>query len=111
MLDLDRDLREVFYGDDFALTFSIERQGAVVGTAAGIIGVIDDDALEGRVIAAERTLRLPSNHDLRERDVLTMQTDEPTIGLRVGDRLRVLAPPQRVNDGSEMEALLGSVTP
>lgn len=111
MLDLDRDLREVFYGDDFALTFLIERQGTVVGTAAGIIGVIDDDALDGRVIAAERTLRLPSIHDLRERDVLTMQTDEPTIGLHVGDRFRVLAAPQRVNDGSELEALLGSVQP
>lgn len=111
MLDLDRDLREVFYGEDFALVFEIERQGVVVGTAAGIIGVIDDEALDGRVIAAERTLRLPSIHDLRERDVLIMQSDEPTIGLCVGDRLRVLAPPQRVNDGSEMEALLGSVKP
>jgi hypothetical protein len=109
MLDLDRDLREVFYGDDFALTFSIERQGAVVGTAAGILGVIDDEALDGRVIAAERTLRLPSIHDLRDRDVLIMQADEPTIGVRVGDRFRVLDAPQRVNDGSEMEALLSSV--
>ncbi|WP_278534958.1 hypothetical protein [Delftia acidovorans] len=111
MLDLDRDLREVFYGHDFALPFSIERQGAVVGTAAGILGVIDDEALDGRVIAAERTLRLPSIHDLRDRDVLISQADEPTIGVRVGDRFRVLAAPQRVNDGSEMEALLGSVKP
>lgn len=111
MLDLDHDLREVFYGDDFALTFLLERQGVVVGPVAGILGVVDDEALDGRVIAAERTLRLPSTHDLRERDVLTAQTDEPTIGVRIGDRFRVLATPRRVNDGSEMEALLGSVKP
>lgn len=111
MLNLDHDLRKVFYGDDFALTFLIERQGVVVGSAAGILGVVDDDALDGRVIAAERTLRLPSNHDLYDRDVLTAQTDEPTIGVQIGDRFRVLAKPQRVNDGSEMEALLGSVRP
>lgn len=111
MLDLDRDLREVFYGGDFALAFSIERQGAVVGSAAGILGVIDDEALDGRVFAAERTVRLPSMHELLERDVLIMLADEPTIGLRVGDRFRVLAEPKRVNDGSEMEALLGSVQP
>ena len=111
MLDLDRDLREVFYGDDFALAFSIERQGAVVGSAAGILGVIDDEALDSRVFAAERTLRLPSMHELRERDVLIMLADELTIGVRIGDRFRVLAEPKRVNDGSEMEALLGSVQP
>lgn len=111
MLDLDRDLREVFYGDDFALAFSIERQGAVVGSAAGILGVIDDEALDGRVFAAERTLRLPSMHELRERDVLIMLADELTLGVRIGDRFRVLAEPKRVNDGSEMEALLGSVQP
>jgi len=111
MLDLDRDLREVFYGDDFALTFSIERQGAVVGSATGILGVIDEEALDGRVIAADRTLRLPSIINLRERDVLIAQADEPTIGVRVGARLRVLAMPRRVHDGSEMEALLGSARP
>lgn len=111
MLDLDHDLREVFYGGDFALTFSVERQGAVVAVVTGIVGVIDDEALDGRVIAAERTLRLPSTHDLRERDVLVAQGAEPTIGVRIGERLRVLARPQRVNDGSEMEALLGSVRP
>lgn len=111
MLDLDRDLREVFYGDDFALAFSIARQGVVVGSAAGILGVIDDEALDGRVFAAERTVRLPSMHELRERDVLIVLADEPTIGVRIGDRFRVLAEPKRVNDGSEMEALLGSVQP
>lgn len=111
MLDLARDLREVFYGHDFALPFSIERQGAVVGSAAGILGVIDDEALDGRVFAAERTLRLPSMHELRERDVLIMLADEATIGVRIGDRFRVLAEPKRVNDGSEIEALLGSVQP
>lgn len=111
MLGLDADMRTVFFGPDFSTPFLHSRAGVPLPLVVGILGVEDEEALDGRVMAATRVMRLPSSYDLRAGDQLVAQEAIPTLGIAIGDAFRVLEPPQRVNDGAEMEALLGSVTP
>ncbi len=109
MLDLEDDMRGVFFSADFAARFQRTRTGQAVKQVVGILGIADDEALEGRAMAAARTLRLPSYSDVRADDVLQALDDMPSLGVPAGTRFKVLDQPRRVNDGAEMEALLGSV--
>lgn len=109
MLDLEDDMRGVFFSDDFAARFQRTRAGQAAQDVVGILGIADDEALEGRVIAAARTLLLPAASDVRSGDTLQALDNLPSIGVPAGTRFRVLDVPRRVNDGAEMEALLGSV--
>ena len=52
---------------------------------------------------------MPVTQDVRADDVLVAKEAIPALTIAVGARFRVLDNPQRVNDGMEMEALLGSV--
>jgi len=109
LADLAADLRAVFYGSDFATDWLRHRAGTPTETVTGILGVADDDALQGRVIATARVLRLPAGGDLRADDELQALAAIPDLGIAVGTRLRALDAPRRVNDGAEVELLLGSV--
>lgn len=109
MLGFDDDMHSVFFGGDFAATFERQRAGVAVQAVRGILGVLDDEALDGRVIAAARVLRLPAGSDLRAGDLLQTQQAQPALGVAAGALFKVLEPPLRVNDGAELEALLGSV--
>jgi len=111
MLDLAEELSAVFYGDDFACTFVRQRLSMPDQAVVGILGIADDDALEGRVLAAARTLRMPAASDVRAGDVLEVTAGMPSLGVPAGTRFKVLEVPQRVGDGAEVEALLGSVVP
>lgn len=111
MLNLEEDLATVFYGADFAARFVRHRASTTTKEVAGILGIADAEALDGKVIAAARTLRLPSGSDVRADDVLEVLTGMPSQGVLVGARFRVLQKPERVGDGAEMETLLGSVAP
>lgn len=111
MLDLEEDMAAVFYGADFAATFTRQRPLAADAEVTGILGTTDEDALEGRAIASTRTLRMPAIADVRADDVLVAQQAIAAMGVAQGARFRVLDVPRRVNDGMEAEALLGSAAP
>jgi len=106
----DEDLAAVFYGADFALPFTRTRTGAPSLTVHGILGAVDQDALDGRTLAAVRTLQLPATADLRADDLLQSLQAEPAHGVALGQVYRVLQQPQRMNDGAEQQALLGTVS-
>lgn len=105
---IDRDMSNVFFCDDFALRFTRERVGVPSLEISGILGIEDVDALEDRAVAARRTLLLPAGTDVRPDDVLHALTADGGQRINVGDRFVALDVPRRVNDGAEMEVLLGS---
>ena len=109
MLDLAADLQTVFFGTDFATPFTRLRPAAGDVTVVAIIGAVDDQVLEGRAMAAVRVARYAAGQDIRADDKLVAQQ---ALGLDVpaGTAYRVLDTPRRVNDGLELEALLGSAT-
>lgn len=110
MLDLEEDMATVFYGSDFATTFTRQRPLVADVDVTVIFGVVDAEALDGRAIAATRKVQMPATQDVRADDVLVAVQAIPGQSIAAGARLRVLDNPQRVNDGMEMEALLGSVS-
>lgn len=110
MLDLEEDMAAVFYGPDFATTFSRQRPSVADVDVVLIFGVVDEEALDGRAIAATRKVQMPASQDVRADDVLVAVQAIPGQNIAAGARFRVLDNPQRVNDGMEMEALLGSVS-
>ena len=109
MLDLEEDMATVFYGPDFATTFMRQRPSVADVDVTAIFGVVDEEAMDGRAMAATRKVQMPVTQDVRADDVLVAKEAIPALGISVGARFRVLDNPQRVNDGMEMEALLGSV--
>ncbi len=111
MIDVADDLEHVFYGADFAATFLRRRAATQDKVVQGILGIVSEEAFDGRVTAPARVLRLPVASDVRRGDVLIVQTGMPSQGVPVGAAYKVLEPPQQVGDGSEIEAQLGSVGP
>ena len=111
MLDLAEDLATVFFGPDFAAIFTRQRPAAADVPVALIIGVSDDEVLEGRALAATRNALMPATADVRADDVLVATQALPGLGVVVGQRFAVLDTPRRTVDGAEMEALLGSAAP
>ena len=109
MLNLEEDMTTVFYGPDFANTFTRQRPAAADVDVTVIFGVVDEEALDVRSMAATRKVQMPATQDVRADDVLVATQAIPGQGIAVGARFRVLDNPQRVTDGMEMEALLGSV--
>lgn len=110
MLGIEDDMAGVFFGSDFAARLQRRRAGVDPKVITGILGIADEEGLEGRVIASARVLRTPALSDVRADDVLETLDAMPSLGIAVGARFRVLEAPKRVNDGAEMEALLGSVS-
>lgn len=108
---LASDIDSVFFGDDFASAFVRHRPTADDVEFAAILGVADDEVLEGRALAMARFLRLPASVDLRVDDLVAAVQAIPSIGVPAGALFKVLEVPMRVNDGMELEALLGSVVP
>jgi len=108
MIDHARDLAEVFFGEDFAIRFVRLRSATADLELRAILGSVDDEALEGRVVAAARTALYATGPDVRVGDQLRVLEDG-WPGVPVGTTFKVLDIPRRVNDGSETKALLGSV--
>lgn len=108
MLDLADDLATVFYGADFATPFTRQRPAAVDVTVMAIIGAVDDEVLDARAMAASRVARFAAGQDVFADDKLVAQ-QAAGPGVPAGTAFRVLDTPRRVNDGLELEALLGSV--
>lgn len=108
MLDLAEDLATVFFGPDFATPFTRQRHAAADVPVVVIIGVADDEALDGRALATTRTALMPATADVRADDVMVAVQAIPGTGIAAGQRFTVLDTPRRTVDGAEMEALLGS---
>jgi hypothetical protein len=106
MIDFADDLASVFFGPDFAVPFTRQRAGVADVTVMLIVGTTDSEVLDARALAASRTARFAAGQDVRTGDRLVLEIATPDMP--VGTTLRVLDVPQRVNDGLEMEALLGS---
>lgn len=109
MLHLDHDMDAVFFGPDFAARFRRQRGPGDVKDVVGILGIADKEALEGRVVASARTLLMPGCSDVKADDVLTSLEDISALGVCAGTAFKVIDVPRRINDGAELEALLGSV--
>lgn len=109
MLDFADDLSAVFYGADFATPFTRQRPAALDVTVMAIIGAVDDEVLDARAMAAVRVVRFAAGQDVRADDrLVAQQAAGPEVP--AGTAYRVLDVPRRVNDGLELEALLGSAT-
>ena len=107
MLDLAGDLAAVFFSADFAAPFTRQRPGTADVTVMAIIGAVDSEALEGRAMSAVRTAHFSAGQDVQAGDkLIASQAASPEVP--VGTAYRVLDTPRRVNDGLELEALLGS---
>jgi len=108
MIDHARDLAEVFFGEEFAIRFVRLRSATEDIEVRAILGSVDDDALEGRVVAAARTVHFAAGQDVRVGDQLrALEDGGPDVP--IGTTFKLLDTPRRVNDGNEMRALLGSV--
>lgn len=108
MIDLQHDIETVFYGPDFAAEFAWRRGGVVQErTVPIILGTQDVEALDGRVQASNRKATYPASRTVRLGDELVALEDLPDYPK--GTVFEVLDHPQKVNDGLEMEALLGAL--
>lgn len=108
MLDLHTDLAAVFFGPDFAAPYIRQRNGADDVTIMLVTGAVDEKALDGRAMSAVRVAHFAAGQDVRADDKLIAQQDGP--GAPAGTAYKLLEQPVRLNDGLEMEALLGSAT-
>ena len=109
MIDHQSDLAAVFYGADFAARFTRRRPAAPDLELRAILGTVDDDALDGRAIAATRMARMPAGQDVQLDDLL-IALERIDVDTPVGTAFKVLDRPRRVVDGNELELLLGSAT-
>jgi hypothetical protein len=109
VIDHAHDLAAVFYGPDTATPFTRVRPSADDVTVMVILGTVDDEALDARAIVAVRVARFVAGQDVRADDKLVAQA---AVGpeVPVGTAFKVLDRPKRVNDGLELEALLGSAS-
>lgn len=100
---IDDDLADFFDTDDFGVSVTRSRLLASDVTFTAIIGLSDEDALGGRVIAAQRELAWVTGPDVVEGDTLTIAT-----GTHAGTY--TVREPRRVNDGAESRAFLQQVS-
>lgn len=109
MIDLASDLAAIYAGPEFAKRFDRVRTAVPNLEVRLIMGSGDDDALEGRAVALVRKASFALGTDVRVDDMLVaLEAVDPLTP--AGTVLRVIDHPRRINDGLEVEALLGSAT-
>lgn len=110
MIDAAADLAAIYAGPEFALTFTRSRDGAADLDVRVIVGTVDEEALQGHIVARQCKVSFATGTDVRADDVLTAvdAVDAVDAVTPAGTRFVVLAEPKRINDGLECEALLGS---
>ncbi|MBN9411342.1 MAG: hypothetical protein J0H69_19530 [Burkholderiales bacterium] len=107
MDSLEDDLAAVFYGPDVATPFRRHRPAVEPAPVWAIVGVVDAEEFEGRVLAAQRTAQMPASADVRVGDELEALA-AVDASMPIGTRFKVLEG-ARVVDGREFRALLGGV--
>lgn len=109
----------VFYDPDGFGRPCVRRRPSVADVPfVGILGAVDEIALEGYAVAAEHSLRYPSDAvDLDEGDLVLVGVERDAAGgvrlvdgaAQGGVRYRVRTEPRILNDGAESGALLSRV--
>lgn len=109
----------VFYDTDgFGTPCARRRPGVGDVPFVGIVGAVDELALDGYAVTAEHSLRYPTTAiDLDQGDTVIVGCDRDADGavILVGDQVqggtpyKVRREPWRINDGAETAALLSSV--
>lgn len=89
---------------DFAVLMTRTRSGVADVSFAGNLGEQDEDALEGRVVAAERVLAYAAGPDVQAGDLLACTWRGAACLFRARQ-------PRLVLDGSEARVMLTKVTP
>ena len=96
----DEDLSVFFDTDEFAIACVRQRAGQPDVPFSGILGVVDQDALQGYAVTAEHQLTYPTAAvQLAEGDTIAINAQ----------MWRVRRDPTRVEDGSVSWALLSQV--
>ena len=91
----DEDLSVFYDADEFATEFTLVGSSPAL-TFAGIVGEVDEDALDGFVTGVERQLRWPTASASLTRDQRLSVPSGPHAG-----SWRVLRDGRMVNDGRE----------
>lgn len=116
-MPFEADLR-IFYGPPFGVACARRRLGEDDVPFRGILGAVDELALDGYAVSAEHGLRYPTAWvDLDEGDrVLTgvVTTAAGAVVLVTGEaqggtEYRVRQEPRRINDGAESFVELSSI--
>lgn len=106
MIDLAADVAAIFGGPEFSVRLTRRRAGAPDLEIRMVIGVVDDEVLEGRALAAVRKGAFPTTTDVRADDLL-IAVDDVDASMPAGSVLQALDNPRRICDGLESEVLLG----
>jgi len=109
VIDLASDLAAIYAGPEVAKSFRRVRPSAADVTVRMIIGTVDDEVLEQKAIAVVRKASFMAGQDVKVDDKVEA-LEAIDITMPAGTVLRILDQPKRVNDGLEVEALLGSAT-
>ena len=104
---VEDDLSDFFDADDFAMLVTRTRPAAADITFLAILGVTDEDALLGRVTAAQRRLHWSTGPDVLEGDTITVAVTGP---LAVHNGSYAVLEPRRLNDGAESACYLKKVS-
>lgn len=105
---VEDDLSAFFSADEFAITVTRTRPAAADVDFLAHIGVSDEDALLGRVTAANRRLHWASGPDVLEGDTITVAV---TGTMAVFNGSYEVLEPRRVNDGAESACDLRKLAP
>lgn len=104
---VETDLSDFFDADEFATLVTRTRPAAADVTFLAIVGVTDEDALLGRVTAAQRRLHWATGPDVREGDTIVVAATGP---LAVHNGSYAVLEPRRTNDGAESACDLKKVS-
>lgn len=110
MIDPAADLAAILAAPDFAKSFRRIRPLAEPVDVRMIVGTVDEEALQRYALSCVRKALFAAGSDVRVDDEI-LALEAVDINIPEGTMLKVLDIPQRVNDGLEVEALLGSATP
>lgn len=109
---------DVFYGPPFGVGCARRRSAVDDIPFRGILGSVDELALEGYAVTAEYGLRYPTAEvDLDEGDRVLVGCNVDADGAVVlvagiaqgGTAYKVRTEPRRINDGAETAAILSSI--
>lgn len=108
----------IFYGPPFGVPCARRRPGVDDMPFRGILGAVDELALDGYAVSAEHGLRYPTAEvdlDQGDRVLTAVETDATGAVVLVagavvgGTAYRVRQKPRRINDGAESFFELSSV--
>jgi hypothetical protein len=102
-MSFDNDLADFFDVTEFAVTVTRSRLLADDVTFTAIPGAVDQEALDGRVVAPMRQIAYATGPDVIDGDIVTLTGTGAAAVFNGSYRVHQ---PERVNDGAESRAFL-----